>query len=493
MRCFAALMVLAIHTVAIPFPVNFGIITPFLAKYGPAGVDIFFVISGFIITTVAYYSGQKLTETNRLTLVREFIIKRIIRIYPIYWVVFIASLLLSPWVWLSPAFMPNYNDFGMFFLFERQNNTVMAAWTLTFELYFYFIVSLAFLIFPRNIFLGVAIWSVSTLAAILYFTFTQNPLVNQLPFIPILLEFMLGSLLAFLIQRKITAFPVSALAIGLLWFFVGAKINSNGGNWDFWYRTLCFGPAAALIIYGFMGLELNKGWVFHRYYQLIGDASYSIYIWHQLVIYSMMTVALDLGLFAHVPAYLFAIIWALAAFCWGMFFYFAIEKKILVFLGRVLIDNFRKRFSSSSTAEKLLNYGFLACLYITVLVSYSIYNYTKQPLPTETHILADWSQPTDIDNNKYFNQSSQLSQPAVLKLSRSHYLRTLKITMKSENAGTIYISYRKKGWLSESWYNFEKNGVVYVPIPGTIDNQSINFVHNPNQNYELAKIEILGP
>lgn len=80
MRCFAALMVLAIHTVAIPFPVNFGIITPFLAKYGPAGVDIFFVISGFIITTVAYYSGQKLTQTNRLTLVREFIIKRIIRI-----------------------------------------------------------------------------------------------------------------------------------------------------------------------------------------------------------------------------------------------------------------------------------------------------------------------------------------------------------------------------------------------------------------------------
>lgn len=207
----------------------------------------------------------------------------------------------------------------------------------------------------------------------------------------------------------------------------------------------------------------------------------------------MMTIALDLGLFAHVPAYLFTIIWALAAFCWGMFFYFAIEKKILVFLGSVLIDNFRKRFSSSSTAEKFLNYGFLACLYITVLASYSIYNYTKQPLPTETHILADWSQPTDIDNNKYFNQSSQLSQPAVLKLSRSHYLRTLKITMKSENAGTIYISYRKKGWLSESWYNFEKNGVVYVPIPGTIDNQSVNFVHNPNQSYELAKIEILGP
>ena len=494
MRCFAALMVLAIHAVvSVPIHGNLDLVTPFLFKYCPAGVDIFFVISGFIITTVAYYSGQKLTETNRLTLVREFIIKRIIRIYPIYWVVFISALLLSPWVWLSPAFMPNYNNFGMFFLFEPSNNKVMAAWTLTYELYFYFIVSLILLIFPKNVFLGMAIWCVSTLIAILYFTFTHNPLINLLPFTPNLLEFMLGALLAFLIHRKITVFPVSALAIGLLWFLVGAEINSNGGNWDFWYRTLCFSPAAALIIYGFMGLELNKGWVFHRYYQLIGDASYSIYIWHQLVLSSIMIVALDLGLFAHVSAYVLVIIWTLIAFCWGVFFYFAIEKKALVFLGKMLIENIRKRFSPSSSAEKLLNYGFLTCLYITVLASYSIYNYTKQPRPTETHILADWSQPTDIDNNKYFNQSSQLSQPAVLKLSRTHYFRTLKITMKSENAGTIYISYRKKGWLYEGWYNFEKDGIVYIPIPGTIDNQSIYFVHNPNQNYELAKIEILGP
>lgn len=106
-------------------------IVPFLEN-GRGGVDIFFIISGFII----YFITQNDKELDPKT----FLIKRAFRILPLYWFIFFASAFL---------FFFNY-DFKFiargFFLLHRNYQApspefdisiIGVAWTLTYEFYFY--------------------------------------------------------------------------------------------------------------------------------------------------------------------------------------------------------------------------------------------------------------------------------------------------------------------------------------------------------------------
>lgn len=79
LRAIAALSVVLFHShFAInPFPKEFRIDIPFLYKYGYLGVDLFFVISGFIISHITY--NKKFDPAS-------FAIKRFIRIFPLYWI-----------------------------------------------------------------------------------------------------------------------------------------------------------------------------------------------------------------------------------------------------------------------------------------------------------------------------------------------------------------------------------------------------------------------
>ena len=93
----------------------------FLFGWGWTGVDVFFVLSGFLITGILYDSQHK---THRY---RDFYIRRTLRIFPLYYFVWLAILLLKPfalaqsdWRWaLWPAYIGNYARF--LFLTEPGN------------------------------------------------------------------------------------------------------------------------------------------------------------------------------------------------------------------------------------------------------------------------------------------------------------------------------------------------------------------------------------
>ena len=89
LRGLAALLVVFTHLPSMEIKHGGDSILPAFIRFGISGVDLFFVISGFIMVYVTWESRRN--AKNSL----KFLFARLSRIYPIYW--FIAALVLAAW------------------------------------------------------------------------------------------------------------------------------------------------------------------------------------------------------------------------------------------------------------------------------------------------------------------------------------------------------------------------------------------------------------
>ncbi|WP_439588457.1 acyltransferase family protein [Hydrogenophaga sp.] len=270
LRGIAAMMVVYHHTRG-QIPAFEGYLP---GSFGTAGVDIFFVISGFImyVTTAGTTIGAG-----------EFMMRRIIRVAPLYWLltslmclIWIAApslfktLILTPQTFVqSLLFIPHYSLSFPDNIFPL----LVPGWTLNFEMFFYAIFALTLLL-PKNlrleslvlVLVGLVIWGIvsSPFDSALLVTYTS----------PILLEFATGVLLGKLwLDRQNGIFSIAwGIAIFISgWAFLIFNSMSSASK----YLDIL---GATLIVAG----SLNSGFLRWRVRSLkvLGDATYAIYLSH---------------------------------------------------------------------------------------------------------------------------------------------------------------------------------------------------------------------
>lgn len=185
---------------------------------GAFGVTLFFVISGYLMATLAVKATPG-----------QFMIHRVIRIYPIYWIVlaavFAINVALGVGFSIDPlalALMPG----------QGRNYTLGVEWTLPFELSFYFIVFVVMLVrATRFIPLIATVWAVVILALLQLMPILQQgqfPRLSHLLVSEWTLPFALGLLVPAAIKRGFTASGLSmALGLVLVAFALYAQRYSN--------------------------------------------------------------------------------------------------------------------------------------------------------------------------------------------------------------------------------------------------------------------------
>lgn len=260
LRFFAAFSVMMVH-----LPVF---------EFGIWGVDIFFVISGFIMMYV--------TENNE----KFFLLKRIFRIVPLYWILTLGVFALA-------IFVPNVLNNttanivhlikSLFFIPFDKNGTghfpiLFLGWTLNFEVIFYFLFSLSLVFFKENRMIACSIFIIIFL--VFNKIFSEKNFIFETYANDIFIEFIFGMILFTIWKKYKNKISTNlsnhfiCLAILLVSIFILNYYNFS--------RSVSYGlPSLILAVYFLFFLNHLK---FPKILVSLGDASYCIYLLHPYVI-----------------------------------------------------------------------------------------------------------------------------------------------------------------------------------------------------------------
>ena len=261
---------------------------PALAK-GAAGVDLFFVISGFIMV----YSSRSLFGQPSAPL--TFMLRRVVRVVPLYWLVttgYLAVTWASSSVELTPSPVTIITSY-VFFPHARADSSIQPlvgqGWTLNYEMMFYAIFGAT--LFARRFASFIAAGWV--LAALVVIGIVWEPTSAPLRFwtSPLILEFAFGMLigLAYLEGQRVPRWLgwVATLG-GLAWFLDTSIVIPNTPGiliWDTVMWRVC--------VWGLPGLSIVAGAALGHLalprplmapLVAVGEASYALYLMHPLVI-----------------------------------------------------------------------------------------------------------------------------------------------------------------------------------------------------------------
>jgi exopolysaccharide production protein ExoZ len=241
---------------------------------GRAGVDVFFVISGFIMWTIT--AG----EPGRPG---AFLWRRFTRVAPAYWAItLIVAAVCAAWPPFLPQVRPTPSHLALSLAFIQHRDPfglpfplLPPGWTLNYEALFYLIFA-AGLLLPEGRRLKAVLIALLVVAAAGTFLFQG---LYELGANPMLLQFAAGMVLARAAQMK--ALP-GAVAGGLM-LTAGLAILALmqiAGILDELWRPFLWGVPAVLMVAGAVTLEARLGVFRSPVLKALGDASYAIYLVH---------------------------------------------------------------------------------------------------------------------------------------------------------------------------------------------------------------------
>lgn len=329
LRAIAASLVVLAHVATLNEPV----LLPWLA-WGTCGVDLFFVISGFVMVYTT--AGRPVTPSH-------FALNRIIRIVPMYWGLTIAVFIVA---WQVPSLLKATRaDWlelvkSLFFVpFEKSNGQVQPmlflGWTLNYEMFFYtlFAISLHITSLHKRM---AAMALMLILLAIAGTVLQPRGVAIRFYTNPILLEFLFGMGLAYAkslydLRRVAMVWPILALVMALLLFVYAPPVGESG-----WYQIYSRGLPAALIVFAAVVLETRGKVHSSSSLLLLGAASYMLYLTHPFTYIPIERLANQLRL-TDEPALYFAILVELIAILgMAVALHLLVERPVTGFIRRRL-------------------------------------------------------------------------------------------------------------------------------------------------------------
>ena len=297
-------------------------------RFGHAGVDLFFVISGFVIFLVHR------RDVGQPSATRRFLMRRLIRVYPPLWIVTTGVLFGA----LVTAHAVHAEKMHVWFIvrtyllwpIQGALPLVPPAWTLSHEVKFYLLFALAIALPQRvwkpvlaTVFIGSVLAGIAEIVAPAALPFALSFL-----FSPYNLEFAAGSAIAAFVLRRSLVAPLAWMTVGTIAWAIAVAHDQSLVAPDV-AQVIRYGAPSGLIVLGVAARDRQRQSFNAPILRLFGDASYAIYLAHLPVIIIAIRIARTLGMETTTPTLLAVAVIATAT---GLVFHIAVERPITRYL-----------------------------------------------------------------------------------------------------------------------------------------------------------------
>ena len=313
LRFFAAFLVVLHHSESIRSSYNlFNVKHYSLFNNGGLAVSFFFVLSGFLITYLLL--KEKLTS-DKIS-IKKFYIRRVLRIWPLYYLLVFIGTILLPSILLylsSPVQIPySFSQVILYYIFFAPfmvnifygHHFLEPLWSIGVEEIFYLFWAPLVKFFHKNVLIVIlSIFVIKTFLTVFMFFFFKNTIYFQV------LSFLkfegmaiggLGAYFVFNCKRELSSYfvfkkPIQLLIFTLLLFrlLTFKYFSLNGGPISLILNTPLLSNAIFDFVFLWMilNLSLNKNRIFgldNKVLNFLGNISYGIYMYHMLVIFAVV-------------------------------------------------------------------------------------------------------------------------------------------------------------------------------------------------------------
>lgn len=355
LRGLAALLVMLSHGSFVLGPLESHPLLRAFLESGAIGVDLFFMISGFIMIYSTWGAPTTWVDAS------GFLIKRLCRIWPVYaiwtlvWVVAReGSLAAGPPIDIvkSLVFLPLSIDYPPFYGYAALN----VGWTLNYEILFYVLFAISML-FGRGRWAALAIIFASLLivAPILVQALpTLRP--YRIPIFgsalidmmtnPIIAEFGFGVIVGWIYFRPKSRLPLM-LSLGIMAIFASILIWQMASHFRYGHGFSGWGMTLAPLFFATIYIEKEIRPKTVRWLVWLGDVSFSLYLCHKIVFAVCARLVARTGVAAFAPGWLLLLIYAGIALVVAYVSTRALEKGLCEVLRRKVL----KRFDAIGTGR----------------------------------------------------------------------------------------------------------------------------------------------